>query len=58
MADEVRDIGVYHGFGGGNSSVLVVQPAMVLYAIRRGGSAGVLRVWADVDEATIRDTGA
>lgn len=53
MADEVRDIGVYHGFGGCYGGVLVVQPAVVLHAIRRGGGAGVLRVWADIDEATI-----
>ena len=57
MADEVRNIGVYHGFGGGNSSVLVVQPAVVLHVVRRGGGAGVLRIWTDIDEATIRGAG-
>ena len=57
MADEVRDIGVYHGFGGGYGGVLVVQPAVVLHVVRRGGGAGVLRIWTDIDEATIRGAG-
>ena len=51
MADEVRDIGVYHGFGGGYGGVLVVQPAVVLYAVGCSVYIGFLFLWKQFGEA-------